>query len=128
MSKKFLVTGGAGFIGSAFIRYIIKNTNHLIFNVDKLNYASNLQNLKGIKNNKRYFFEKLDISNASKIQKILKKFKPDIILHLAAESHVDRSIDSPIEFLKTNIMGTFVMLEEARKYFSKLSKEKKKKL
>ena len=126
MSKKFLVTGGAGFIGSAFIRYIIKDTNHLIFNVDKLNYASNLQNLKGIKNNKRYFFEKLDISNASRIQKILKKFKPDIILHLAAESHVDRSIDNPFEFLKTNIIGTFVILEESRKYFSKLSKKKKK--
>lgn len=126
MRKKFLVTGGAGFIGSAFIRYIIKDTNHLIFNIDKLNYASNLHNLKDIKNNKRYFFEKLDISNASRVQKILKNFQPDIILHLAAETHVDRSIDTPIEFLKTNVMGTFVMLEEARKYFSNLSKNKKK--
>ena len=126
MRKKFLVTGGAGFIGSAFIRYIIKDTNHLIFNIDKLNYASNLHNLKDIKNNKRYFFEKLDISNASRVQKILKNFQPDIILHLAAETHVDRSIDSPIEFLKTNVIGTYVMLEEARKYFSNLSKNKKK--
>tara|TARA_B110000037_G_scaffold105059_1_gene122254 strand:- start:234 stop:1304 length:1071 start_codon:yes stop_codon:yes gene_type:complete len=126
LRKKFLVTGGAGFIGSAFIRYIIKDTNHLIFNIDKLNYASNLHNLKDIKNNKRYFFEKLDISNASRVQKILKNFQPDIILHLAAETHVDRSIDSPIEFLKTNVVGTFVMLEEARKYFSNLSKNKKK--
>ena len=126
MRKKFLVTGGAGFIGSAFIRYIIKDTNHLIFNIDKLNYASNLHNLKDIKNNKRYFFEKLDISNATRVQKILKNFQPDIILHLAAETHVDRSIDSPIEFLKTNVIGTYVMLEEARKYFSNLSKNKKK--
>jgi dTDP-glucose 4,6-dehydratase len=126
LRKKFLVTGGAGFIGSAFIRYIIKDTNHLIFNIDKLNYASNLHNLKDIKNNKRYFFEKLDISNASRVQKILKNFQPDIILHLAAETHVDRSIDSPIEFLKTNVIGTYVMLEEARKYFSNLSKNKKK--
>ena len=126
MSKKFLVTGGVGFIGSAFIRYIIKDTNHFIFNVDKLSYASNLHNLKDIKDNKRYFFEKLDISNAPRIQKILKNFQPDIILHLAAETHVDRSIDNPVEFLKTNVMGTFVMLEEARKYFSNLSKNKKK--
>lgn len=126
MSKKILVTGGAGFIGSAFIRYVIKNTNYYIFNIDKLNYASNLQNLKDIESSKRYFFEKLDISNASKIQKILKKFQPDIILHLAAETHVDRSIDSPIEFLKTNVIGTFTMLEETRKYYSNLSKNKKK--
>ncbi len=126
MNKKILVTGGAGFIGSAFIRYVIKNTNHFIFNIDKLNYASNLQNLKDIENSKKYFFEKLDISNASKIQKVLKKFQPDIILHLAAETHVDRSIDSPVEFLKTNVIGTFVILEEVRKYFFNLSKNKKK--
>ena len=126
MSKKILVTGGAGFIGSAFIRHVIKNTSHSIFNIDKLNYASNLQNLKNIESSKRYFFKKLDISNASKIQKILKKFQPDIILHLAAETHVDRSIDSPVEFLKTNVIGTFVMLEETRKYYSNLSKNKKK--
>ena len=126
MNKKILVTGGAGFIGSAFIRYVIKQTNHLIFNIDKLNYASNLQNLKDIETSKRYSFKKLDISNASLIQKILIKFQPDIILNLAAETHVDRSIDSPVEFLKTNVLGTFVMLEEARKYFSNLKKNKKK--
>ena len=128
MNKKILVTGGAGFIGSAFIRYVIKQTNHLIFNIDKLNYASNLQNLKDIETSKRYSFKKLDISNASLIQKILIKFQPDIILNLAAETHVDRSIDSPLEFLKTNVLGTFVMLEEARKYFTNLKKNKKKKL
>jgi dTDP-glucose 4,6-dehydratase len=126
LNKKFLVTGGAGFIGSAFIRYIIKNTNHYIYNIDKLSYASNPLNLKEVQKNKRYSFTKIDISNAFKIRAILKKFKPDIILHLAAETHVDRSIDNPIEFLNTNVIGTFVLLNETRKYFLNLSKTKKK--
>ena len=126
MNKKILVTGGAGFIGSAFIRHVIKNTSHSIFNIDKLTYASNLKNLEDIDTNKRYFFKKLNILNSTGIRKILKNFKPDIILHLAAESHVDRSICSPIEFLNTNVIGTFVILEEARKYFVNLSNNKKK--
>ena len=128
MSKKFLVTGGAGFIGSSFIRYIIKNTDHYIFNIDKLSYASNLSNLSEVQKNKRYSFEKINILNPLKIRLILNKFKPDIILHLAAETHVDRSIDSPIEFLNSNVMGTYVLLDETRKYFSKLPETKKKKL
>ncbi len=126
MSKKILVTGGAGFIGSAFIRHVIKKTSHSIFNIDKLHYASNLKNLKDIDSSERYYFKKLNILNAYGIRKILENFKPDIILHLAAESHVDRSIFSPIKFLNSNVNGTFVILEEARKYFSKLSYNKKK--
>jgi len=126
LSKKFLVTGGAGFIGSAFIRYIINNTDNYIFNIDKLSYASNFLNLKEIQKNKRYSFAKIDVSNALKIRAILKKVKPDIILHLAAETHVDKSIDNPVEFLNSNVIGTFVLLDETRKYFSNLQKNKKK--
>ena len=125
MIKKFLITGGAGFIGSALIRYLIKNTTHKVFNIDKLSYASNLRNLENIKNDKKYFFKKINICNTNKVQKILSKFQPDIIIHLAAESHVDKSIDGPSEFIKTNIVGTYALLEESRRYWSNLSKKKK---
>jgi dTDP-glucose 4,6-dehydratase len=123
--KKILITGGAGFIGSALIRYIINNTDHSIINVDKLTYAGNLESLESIKNHDRYVFEQVDICNASDIKKIFNKYKPDILMHLAAESHVDRSIDSPGEFINTNIFGTYVLLEQARSYWSKLIDEKR---
>ncbi|MDA9973080.1 dTDP-glucose 4,6-dehydratase [Candidatus Pelagibacter ubique] len=123
--KKIIVTGGAGFIGSALIRHIIRYTNYSVMNIDKITYASNLRSLKKIKNNKRYFFKKIDICNSKKIKKIFSQFKPDIVMHLAAESHVDRSIDDPKKFIETNILGTYVMLEEAKNYWLSLKGNKK---
>jgi dTDP-glucose 4,6-dehydratase len=125
MNKKLLITGGAGFIGSAVIRYVINCTDHRVVNVDKLTYAGNLESLDFVENNPRYVFEQVDICNANQIKRVLNKHKPDIIMHLAAESHVDRSIDSPGEFIQTNIVGTYVLLEEARDYWLKLADYKK---
>lgn len=121
----FLVTGGAGFIGSAVIRHLIKDTNHTVVNVDKLTYAGNLESLKEVDSSDRYFFEKADICDSDKIQKIFDKYQPQVVMHLAAESHVDRSIDGPKDFIQTNIIGTFTLLEQARKYWSKLEGSKK---
>ena len=124
-SKKLLITGGAGFIGSAVIRHIINNTKHSVVNVDKLTYAGNLESLESIENNDRYSFEQVDICDASEIKRIFNQHQPDIVMHLAAESHVDRSIDGPGEFIQTNIVGTYVLLEEARTYWSTLTDNKK---
>ena len=123
--KKFLITGGAGFIGSALIRHIIHNTKHSVINVDKLTYAGNLESLKSVDNNKRYSFERVDICYAIELKRIFKKYSPDVVIHLAAESHVDRSIDAPNEFIQTNIVGTYLLLEEARSYWSGLKGVKK---
>ena len=123
--KRLLITGGAGFIGSAVIRYIIKNTNHSVINVDKLTYAGNLNSLASSECDHRYAFEQIDICNASGIRHIFNKHQPDIVMHLAAESHVDRSIDDPSEFIQTNVVGTFVLLEEARHYWSNLDISRK---
>jgi len=125
MIKKILVTGGAGFIGSSVIRYIINNTNHSVINVDKLTYAGNLESLTLIENDERYFFEEVDICNASEIKRVLNQYQPDIVMHLAAESHVDRSIDEPGEFIQTNIVGTYILLEGARNYWSNLDSGRK---
>ncbi len=122
-----LITGGAGFIGSAVIRHIISNTNHQVTNVDKLTYAGNLQSLQSINGSDNYHFEHKDICNAGDMRYVFSKYNPDIVMHLAAESHVDRSIDGPKEFIQTNIIGTYVLLETAREYWSELSKDKKKK-
>ena len=119
--KKFLITGGAGFIGSALIRYIINNTNHSVMSIDKLTYAGNLYALEPIKASPRYMFDKVDICDEVKIGNIFKAYKPDIVIHLAAESHVDRSIDSSKVFIQTNIFGTYVLLEQSRKYFQTLA-------
>ena len=124
---KFLITGGAGFIGSAVIRNIINNTDYQILNIDKLTYAGNLDTLKSISNNKRYSFKKIDICSSKDVREIFNKFQPDNVIHLAAESHVDRSIDSPEKFIQTNIFGTYNLLEEAKNYLSKIEKNKKKK-
>jgi dTDP-glucose 4,6-dehydratase len=125
MNKKLLITGGAGFIGSAVIRHIIDNTNHSVVNVDKLTYAGNLESLTSIENNSRYVFEQVGICDANEIKRVFNKHQPDIVMHLAAESHVDRSIDGPGEFIQTNIVGTYILLEEARGYWSSLEGDKK---
>ena len=125
MNKKLLITGGAGFIGSAVIRHIINNTKHSVVNVDKLTYAGNLESLAPIENNDRYAFEQVDICDASEIKRVFHIHQPDIVMHLAAESHVDRSIDGPGEFIQTNIVGTYVLLEESRGYWSSLEGDKK---
>lgn len=121
--KRILVTGGAGFIGSALCRHIIANTDDSLCVVDKLTYAGNLESLQSISEDPRYRFERADICDRIRVENILDKFKPDILIHLAAESHVDRSIDGPDEFIKSNIEGTYILLEASRKYFMKLPEE-----
>ena len=123
--KTILVTGGAGFIGSAVIRHLINNTQHVVINVDKLTYAGNLESLDSVANNSRYHFVQADICNADIMAHILAEFQPDLVMHLAAESHVDRSIDGPAEFIQTNIVGTCTLLEVARSYWAQLNTEKK---
>lgn len=123
---KILVTGGAGFIGSAVIRMALSR-GHEIVNIDCLTYAANLENLKAAKNNKSYYFEQTNICDHESIQKVFDDHLPDAIMHLAAESHVDRSIDRPDAFMQTNVIGTFVLLQAARKYWETLEGEKKKK-
>ena len=125
ISKKILITGGAGFIGSALIRHIINNTDLSVVNLDKLTYAGNLESLKSIDKSPRYSFEKVDICNAIEIKRVLNEHQPDILMNLAAESHVDRSIDGPSDFIQTNIVGTFNLLEGARDYWSNLDSNKK---
>jgi dTDP-glucose 4,6-dehydratase len=122
---KIIVTGGAGFIGSAVIRHLINDTDHHVINVDKLTYAGNLESLISVSDNPRYTFEQVDICDAQAIQRVLIQHQPDIIMHLAAESHVDRSIDGPGEFIQTNIIGTYNLLEQARTYWTSLAAEKK---
>ena len=115
-----LVTGGAGFIGSAVCRHLINFTNWSVLNLDKLTYAANLASLSSIADSPRYSFVKGDIADSDLVRSTLESFRPDAILHLAAETHVDRSIDTATEFINTNINGTFVLLEEARRYYDTL--------
>ena len=122
---KILITGGAGFIGSALVRHIITNTDHSVVNLDKLTYAGNLESLTSVANNDRYFFERVDICNKVELGRIFNAYKPEVVMHLAAESHVDRSIDSPDDFIQTNIVGTYNMLEVARAYWLDLADTKK---
>ena len=118
---KILVTGGAGFIGSAVVRYLINDTNHGVINVDKLTYAGNLDSLASVSNSDRYFFEQADICDRHAMDKLFCEYQPDLVMHLAAESHVDRSIDGAGEFIQTNIVGTFQLLEASRAYWQSLS-------
>lgn len=122
---KILVTGGAGFIGSAVIRYLINYTDNIVINVDKLTYAGNLQSLSSVEKNTRYIFEKKDICNHDEMLGVFLEHQPNIVMHLAAESHVDRSIEGPDEFIKTNIIGTYTLLEVARTYWQNLDNVQK---
>ena len=122
---KILITGGAGFIGSALIRYVIENTEHSVINLDKLTYAGNLESLKTVETDPRYHFVQADICDAVKVNSVLQLHQPDAIMHLAAESHVDRSIDGPAAFIETNIVGTYILVEAARNYWQILADDKK---
>lgn len=117
MKKTLFVTGGAGFIGSAVIRYLLSETEHSVVNVDCLTYAGNLDSLKSVSDSTRYQFEKVDIRDSDALNRLFEQYKPDGVMHLAAESHVDRSIDGPAEFIQTNIIGTYNLLESSRKYW-----------
>ncbi|MEZ8825280.1 dTDP-glucose 4,6-dehydratase [Vibrio amylolyticus] len=123
---KILVTGGAGFIGSALIRYLLKETKCEVINVDLLTYAGNLDNLKSVESHRNYTFEKIDIRDRFAIDEVFEKHQPTKVIHLAAESHVDRSIDGPGDFIETNILGTYTLLECSRKYYQTLSNTSKK--
>ncbi len=122
---KILITGGAGFIGSALIRYLINDTQHSVLNVDNLTYAGNLESLISVVENPRYTFAQVDICDGEKIRDLFANYQPDAVMHLAAESHVDRSIDKPAAFIETNIVGTYTLLEAARQYWSNLESTKK---
>ena len=121
-----LVTGGSGFIGSALIRYLILHKKFKVINLDKITYAANQDSLISVKDNELYTFEKADICEEAKVLNILKKYKPNLVMHLAAESHVDRSISGPSEFMKTNIFGTYSLLESARSYYKNLPDSERK--
>lgn len=123
---KILVTGGAGFIGSAVVRHIINNTQDSVINVDKLTYAGNLESLVSVETNERYVFEQVDICNRVELDRVFSNYKPDAVMHLAAESHVDRSITNSADFIQTNIIGTYTILEATRAYWNVLAEDAKK--
>lgn len=124
-ARRLLVTGGAGFIGSAVVRYLIQHTPHTVINLDKLTYAGNLESLQPIADSPRYHFEQADIGEAAALTRIFSTYQPTAVLHLAAETHVDRSIDGPAAFIQTNIVGTYTLLEAARQYWQPLEPEAK---
>ncbi|MGL4457973.1 MAG: dTDP-glucose 4,6-dehydratase, partial [Plesiomonas shigelloides] len=123
--KTILVTGGAGFIGSAVVRHIIQDTPYHVVNLDKLTYAGNLESLNSVSDSPRYQFEQADICDRSAMERIFAQYRPDVVMHLAAESHVDRSIDGPAAFIETNIIGTYTLLEAARNYWNVLEPQAK---
>jgi dTDP-glucose 4,6-dehydratase len=124
MAKKYFITGGAGFIGSAVVRLLIRDTSHQVLVVDKLTYAGNLDSLKPVANTPRYNFVQADIADAERMRSLVDEYQPDVVMHLAAESHVDRSIDGPGEFVQTNVVGTFTLLQAALGYWRGLSAER----
>ncbi len=125
MISRILVTGGAGFIGSAVVRHLIQNTRHEVANLDKLTYAGNLESLTTVADSPRYRFHQVDICDAAALDRVFAEFRPNAVMHLAAESHVDRSIDGPADFIQTNIVGTYTLLEAARRYWNGLAPDAK---
>lgn len=123
--KRILVTGGAGFIGSAVVRHILESTADSVVVVDKLTYAGNLASLAPVANDTRFAFEQVDICDREALKKVFETYQPDVVMHLAAESHVDRSIDGPAVFIETNIVGTYNLLETAREFWNGLTGDKK---
>ncbi|EOJ5817454.1 GDP-mannose 4,6-dehydratase [Escherichia coli] len=123
--RKILITGGAGFIGSALVRYIINETSDAVVVVDKLTYAGNLMSLAPVAQSEHFAFEKVDICDRAELARVFTEHQPDCVMHLAAESHVDRSIDGPAAFIETNIVGTYTLLEAARAYWNTLTEDKK---
>jgi len=119
--ETIIVTGGAGFIGSAVVRHLIAHSDHEVVIVDKLTYAGNLESLKEVDDSPRYHFERVDICDAAELRRVFERYRPDKVMHLAAESHVDRSIDGPAEFIRTNILGTYTLLEAARDYWGTMA-------
>lgn len=122
---KILITGGAGFIGFALIRYLVQNNSYRIINLDKLTYAANLAALSSVSNAENYVFEQVDICDGKELRRIFSQYQPDTVMHLAAESHVDRSINDAADFVKTNVIGTYTLLEATTEYWQELSVEKK---
>lgn len=125
MIMKLLITGGAGFIGSAVIRHLVENTNYSVANLDNLTYAGNLDSVATVSSSERYSFYQVDICDRAGLDRVFSEFQPDTVMHLAAESHVDRSIDGPADFIETNIVGTYTLLEAARSYWQGLPTERK---
>jgi dTDP-glucose 4,6-dehydratase len=125
MSRRILVTGGAGFIGSAVVRHAVGSCDHTVLVVDKLTYAGDLESLMPVSNSPGYSFVRADIIDAVRMRDLIESFQPDAIMHLAAESHVDRSIDHPAAFIETNIVGTFTLLQVAFDYWRRLSPRRK---
>ncbi|MGI3130187.1 dTDP-glucose 4,6-dehydratase [Halopseudomonas pachastrellae] len=125
MTLRILVTGGAGFIGSAVVRHLIQKTPHVVGNIDKLTYAGNVESLSSVSSSPRYHFYQVDICDAAALAQVFREFRPTAVMHLAAESHVDRSIDGPAEFIQTNVVGTYVLLEAARSYWNGLEPDAK---
>jgi dTDP-glucose 4,6-dehydratase len=123
--KRVLITGGAGFIGSAVVRHLVASTETEVVNLDKLTYAASPDALAGVASSARYRFERVDICDAPEVRRVLETHQPDAVMHLAAESHVDRSIDAPGEFIQTNIVGTYTLLQESLRYFRAASEERK---
>ncbi len=122
---KVIVTGGAGFIGSAVIRQYINDTSYDVVNLDALTYAGNLESLADVEQSEKYTFEHVNICDIKELERVFQRHQPDAIMHLAAESHVDRSIDGPAEFIQTNIVGTYNLLDVAKKYWDGLNEDKK---